>query len=443
MFSRQSLHVAMLLWGCIFSLIAALCMFMSKNFDKEKRKRILLLQICCAALLLSDVFAWGFRGNQSSFGYYVVRISNFFVFALSDVMFLLFHEYLCYCLFGDWRRNKNNGKKIKRKSRQLPHKRIYAGYLIALSGVALVIISQFTNLYYYIDTRNLYHRNPAHILSILIPMAGMIIDLSMLIQYRKKMKREVFAAMVSYIVLPLLSTVALIFYYGISLANIAVGISMIFMFVAAMIEQNENLARKEKEAADMRISMMMSQIAPHFIYNTLSSIKYLCTSDPKTAAETVDEFSEYLRGNLNSLSETEPIPFERELKHVKNYFAIEKKRFKDRVNVEYEIEEEDFLLPALTLQPMVENAIKHGLCKKDDGGTVKIKTERRPGVVYIIIMDDGAGFDVNKKAEDNAPHVGIMNVKKRVEQMCGGTFTIESQAGVGTKVVIALPQNME
>ena len=153
---------------------------------------------------------------------------------------------------------------------------------------------------------------------------------------------------------------------------------------------------------------------------------------------TIEEFAGYLRGNIDSLSESEPIPFERELKHVQCYLAIEKKRFGDRVNVQYDIQETDFKIPALTLQPLVENAVKYGLCKKSGGGTVTIRTEKKAGMIYITIEDDGIGFDKERVQNDGKVHVGIANVRERLKSMCSGTLQIESKAGKGTMVVIAL-----
>lgn len=431
MFNRTSLHIAMLVWGCIFSLIAAVCMFMSKNFDREKRGWIIAMELSCAVLLLCDSLAWGYRGVPGANAFLVLYFSNFFVFAFSDILLALYHGYLCRCLF----------RGAKGQTLQKSMWRIRAGY--ALSGVAvlLVIISQFTHWYYYFDDHNFYHRNSGYLLSLILPMCVMAIDLFMLIQNRKKLGRMVFVSMMSYITLPFLATIALAFYYGISLTNIAISISMILMFIAAMVEQNENLARKEKEAADMRISVMMSQIAPHFIYNTLNSIAGLCESNPAEAKETTIEFSEYLRGNLNALSETEPIPFERELKHVKYYLAIEKKRFGNRVHVKYDIQVEAFVLPPLTLQPIVENAVKHGLCKKKGGGTVTIRTERQADMVCLTIADDGAGFDVTMKQDDARQHVGLENVRNRLLEMCNGRLEIRSEIGVGTVVQIYVPMN--
>ena len=439
MFNRTSLHIAMLLWGCIFSLIAALCMLMSRNFDREKRKWLLWILLCCACLLLNDAFAWGFRGVPGTMAYFVVRISNGIVFLLSDGMVFLYHGYLCYSLFGKRSHPVRKGKRL-RTEKDIPLIRLHAVYMISVVGMMLVLISQFTHLYYYIDADNIYHRNPGHVISMVLPMICMILDVTILIPYRKKVSRLIYISLLSYIVLPFIMTVIQTFYYGISLTNIAISISMILMFVVAMMEQNENLARKENEAAQLRISIMLSQIAPHFIYNTISSIQQLCRKDLVLAEETLGEFAMYLRGNLDSLSETEPIPFEREFQHVQSYLAIEKKRFGKRVNVEYQIEEEDFVIPALALQPLVENAVKHGLCKKDGGGTLRIATERKDDTVYVTVQDDGVGFDMEQMSTADAVHVGLSNVASRVESMCGGSLRIESKEGKGTIVMITLPQ---
>lgn len=427
MFNRQSIHIALLLWGCIFCLLAALCMFMSRNFDREKRKWLIYIQLASAVLLGSDAFAWGYRGNGSAAGFYMVRISNFFVFLMSDVILLLFHGYLHCTLF--------HGEKISRKGSI----RIRAVWLIGVIGMLLVVVSQFTGLYYYFDAQNFYHRSSVHMLSLLIPMAGILIELSLLIQYHRNVSGLMFVSMVSYIVLVFAAAIVQIFYYGISLINLSISISAILMFVVATMEQNENLAMQERENADLRISIMMSQIAPHFIYNTLTSIQVLCEKDPKAAKETVEDFSRYLRGNLESLDEKEPIPFQRELEHVQYYLAIEKKRFGSRVQVEYDIQERDFCLPCLSLQPIVENAVKHGICKKENGGTIRITTRREGENVYLTVSDDGAGFDMEKVQEMSGKHVGVKNVENRIRNMCGGYMEITSTVGVGTEVVMILP----
>ncbi len=214
---------------------------------------------------------------------------------------------------------------------------------------------------------------------------------------------------------------------------------MVFMYIASIAEQAEIIKQHEKEIYDMKVSVMVSQIGPHFIYNTLSTIKHLCRVNPALAAETVDEFAAYLRGNIESLTGNSCIPFSQELEHVKNYLAIEKKRFGGRVNAEYDIQAEEFLIPPLSLQPIVENAVKHGLIKREEGGMVKIASSCN-GISYIIeISDDGVGFDVKQKKNDGRKHIGIQNVRDRIKDMCNGSVTVESIIGEGTKVNISIP----
>lgn len=429
MYNRQSLHIAMLLWGCIFGLIAALCMFMSKNFDKEKRYWLIILELSVSVLLLSDAFAWGYRGSAGMTGYIIVRISNFMVFAVSDIIVMLYTAYMCSWLFEE--------KKVH-------DVRVNAVYVIGIIGVAMVIISQFTGIYYYIDDNNYYHRNTLYFISIVIPLLCMALDISLLLSYRKNISKRLFISFIFYVAFPIGASVIQVFYYGISLINIAISISIVLMFMVAIMEQNAKLARKEKEAADMKISIMMSQISPHFIYNTLTSIQSMCDLDPVLAEETISQFADYLRGNLESLSQTDNVPFERELRHVECYLAIEKKRFGSRINVEYDIKDKEFLLPSLTLQPIVENAVKYGLCKKKGGGTVRISTRRDGTNIIINVEDNGIGFNVKETAlniqEDDKVHIGISNVRSRIHDMCNGTISVDSKPGEGTKVVIILPQ---
>lgn len=431
MLTRQAVHVAMLLWGMIFSIIAAVCMCFSTNFDREKRIWMIWMQICGAVLLACDSLAWIFRGGAGALAYYGVRISNFVVFFLSDVVLILFHGYVCCCLFG-------TARVSERHRHKRPNRRIVMVYVIAVIGMLMVIVSQFTHLYYYIDAGNIYHRNKLHILCMLIPFAGMMLDLSIIIQYKKRIGKDIFISLMSYLALPVIATVVQTFYYGISLTNLALCISMIAMFVISMVEQNRQIAMSERLAADLKIELMLSQIAPHFIYNTLTTISQMCESDPKLAKETTIEFSNYLRGNMNSLSRKECIPFERELEHTRYYTAIEKKRFGDRINVVYDTDEQNFLIPPLTLQPLVENAIKHGLCMKKGGGTVKIRTERNSEHIYVIVSDDGAGFDMNQIDFEDGSHIGISNVSRRLSSMCGGNLEVESAPGRGTMAVITI-----
>ena len=243
MFNRQSIQIVLLVWGCIFCLIAAMGMFLSDNYDRGKRRTLFCMQLFTAILLGSDALAYGFRGYPGRAGWWIVTIANFLVFALSDVILIFFHTYVCCYLF-----TKEQTSKILR---------VKIGYGISVAGLLLVILSQFTHLYYYIDADNLYHRNPAYIISMLIPVSEMLLDLSLLIQYHKNIRKRIFLSMLSYIILPILAAVIQLFLYGFTLINISICISMIIMYMAATSEMNREiyLTMKQKEKVEEHLEI--------------------------------------------------------------------------------------------------------------------------------------------------------------------------------------------
>ncbi len=203
-------------------------------------------------------------------------------------------------------------------------------------------------------------------------------------------------------------------------------------------------ARAEKELYEAKVSIMVSQIQPHFMYNALTSIAMLCTIDPERAQEATITFSKYLRGNMDSLKQTKPVPFDHELEHLKKYLYIEKLRFANKLNIEYEIGPTNFKVPQLSIQPLVENAVKHGVGMKKKGGTVKIATRETETAFEVIISDDGVGFDVNApRKEDGRSHVGMENTRTRLKELCGGEVRIESTVGEGTTATVILPKEWE
>ncbi len=209
------------------------------------------------------------------------------------------------------------------------------------------------------------------------------------------------------------------------------------------IEQQRRLEEQEKELADSRISIMISQIQPHFLYNSLASIYYLCDEDPQLAKQAIDQFSSYLRMNMDSLKQAKTVEFSKELQHVKNYLSLEKMRYGDRLTIFYNIESTDFLVPALSVQPIAENAVRHGVSKLEEGGTVIISAYEKDDCYEITVEDDGVGFDTEKGSDDKSrSHVGIENVRSRLRDMCGGTMRIDSEIGFGTTVTICIPKEV-
>ena len=196
--------------------------------------------------------------------------------------------------------------------------------------------------------------------------------------------------------------------------------------------------RLERQLTENRIATMISQIQPHFIYNTLGTIEQLCLEQPEKASELVHNFSMYLRGNFTELDNLSTIRLENEMEHVRYYTEIEKVRFPD-MTVLFDIQCESFSLPPLTVQPLVENAVKHGLMGLESGGSVKISAYESIGHYCVRVEDDGVGFDTTV-LQDPRKHIGIRNIRARLEAMCDGILTVESTPGVGTVATVMIPK---
>lgn len=196
----------------------------------------------------------------------------------------------------------------------------------------------------------------------------------------------------------------------------------------------------ETELKDTSIAVMISQIQPHFLYNSLNSIAELCVVDPSRAEKATIEFARYLRGNMSALDEKKAIEFEDELKHLNHYIELEKLRYGKNLEFVYDIKAKEFTLPALTVQPLVENAVNHGIRYHKMKGKVTISSYEDSRNYYVSITDNGVGFDSSKAPDDDRKHIGISNVKYRLEVMCGGSLNIDSEIGKGTTVTVVLPK---
>ena len=218
-------------------------------------------------------------------------------------------------------------------------------------------------------------------------------------------------------------------------------IIFLFYYLTLHVKISQQITEeKDIKLREQRMALMLSQIQPHFLYNTLNTITALCRINPKLAEETTIKFSGYLRENMYNMEKNDIQLFSKELDHTKIYIDIEKLRFGNRVKVEYEIESEDFYMPTLTLQPIVENAIKHGICNRLEGGTVKIITQNKEKESVIIITDNGLGFDMEKIVNDGKVHIGIKNVRERLKSIVNAEFEIISFIGMGTTVRITIPK---
>ncbi len=217
-------------------------------------------------------------------------------------------------------------------------------------------------------------------------------------------------------------------------------VMQIGILLTALQENAKRTLKLENDLLQSRVTMMLSQIQPHFLFNSLTAIKQLCAVDPERAEECIGSFASYLRINLDSLGRSAIIPLTRELNHTEQYLKLEQMRFGERVRVQYDLRYKGFSLPSLTVQPIVENAVRYGITKRPEGGTVTIFADEADDAYIVRVSDDGVGFDTTKPLSDDRSHIGIENVRSRLSSLCGGELTIESEPGRGTSVIIRIPK---
>ena len=314
-------------------------------------------------------------------------------------------------------------------------------FALMAAHTILLVISQFTGLYYTIDGDNVYHRSEAYSLSYLLPLVMMTADFCLLFREKARLSLKETLAFSLYFTIPVAAMVLQLFIYGIYLIVMATIVAAFIMFIFILSDQTERYSRQVEENIELRGEIMLSQIQPHFLYNALGAIRRLCRNDPE-AREAIGRFARYLRGNMASFSQREPIPFTTELEHTQAYLDLEQLRFGSELTVRYDLETTDFLVPALSLQPLAENAVRHGIRGKESGtGTVTVYTRERGDCYTVTVEDDGPGFDPQKPPEDERVHIGLENVRERLRRMCGGELRIESTLGQGTRVTMLLPKS--
>lgn len=228
---------------------------------------------------------------------------------------------------------------------------------------------------------------------------------------------------------------------GVYIVAFASSLTMLLFIIVIVVENTKRLREERTRNEQLKIDLMLGQIQPHFLFNVLYVIQEICHIDAELASKAITEFSKYLRHNMDSITVSSPIPFEEELEHVKHYVSLQQLRFGDALDVRYELGCRNFQMPTLTLQPLVENAIRYGVRKRETGeGMVLVRTTEFPDRFEVDVIDDGPGFVPDSLPDDGRSHMGLKNVQERLQRICGGRLNVESAPGKGTRATMILPK---
>lgn len=312
--------------------------------------------------------------------------------------------------------------------------------VLAIWGVYLIvlIIAQFTDAFYYIASDIQFFRGPLFILIPLPMVLMMVLNIVGVIRRRKKLSKRYFTAILVYL-LPM-TTALLIYLFNYLAIFIIFGMVLcaMMMFTIIISDNFEQYMRQQREIAHQRASVMVLQMRPHFIYNTMMGIYYLCDQDSGKAKQVTLDFTTYLRKNFTAIASEDTIPFQDELEHTRAYLAVEQAQFEDVLFVNFDTPHTMFRVPPLTLQPIVENAVKHGMKSSSEPIHISVVTRQTDNSSEIIVEDDGVGFN---PVDDNEPHIALDNIRQRLELMCKGKLVISEREGGGLSVRVTIPES--
>ena len=407
-------NIALDSFAFIVTLIILVSCLSEFSVKRLGSKHFLLYQTSIAVALIADMVAWLGEGHPSLA--IMTLIANTVTACACRIAIVGFMGYLISSLYS----NSRAATFV-----------LYA--FRALCGLSIIfcIGNAYHGWAFYVaDTGHYVHSDniAMGIIYLLYPILAALVLLLMALFAKSTVKTSRWAFVV-YTMFPVASVIIDYVFHGISLT--CAGFTVSILAIYASIYRT-----RQKELEMQKNALMLSQINPHFVYNTLSTIAAMCDVSPKQAKGLTIDFSRYLRRNIDSLSSDALIPFEQEMEHVECYLKIEKARFRERLNVIYSIQCKEFSVPPLTVQPLVENAIKHGITKKAAGGTIKICTYEEETCYIVEIIDDGVGFDT----EATEQRVGLQNVRSRIAVLCRGELTMKSTVGVGTRVRLEIPK---
>jgi len=419
----NAINITLDVFSIVITIIIGIYLISRKN-DTRENKCFFWVCVWNLLFIIGDLSDWCCNGLAQPWYPIALRAGQILYYSVLAPFLYMMMKYITVYLSG-------YGKVSK----------VYMRIVTCVAGLHLLgsILTPFTGLYYVISEENIYYRGKGVALASLLPVIVYVMVTVLIIQFRKKMRMRVIVSLLSYMWIPGLGQLIQNLFRGVATLNPAITLSILIMFINLQLDRDVQHEQDKQKLTEANIKIMLSQIQPHFLYNTLAIIRGLCTEDAGKAKEAINDFSVFLRANMDSLTNELPIPFEQEFMHVKSYLNLIQQMYGDDVKVEYDIQTTQFRLPALSMQPLVENAIHKGLRKKEGGGTIRIKTEENAEYYQIEVSDDGVGFCMDILKEEG--HVGIKNVRERLCAMCGGILSIDSTIGEGTSVYIKIPKS--
>lgn len=407
-------------------LLVILVYELASPYRQMPLNRLFSIALCMGVIALtSDAVAWMIDGMQGAVAHLLVWFFNLMIYSCGVIASIVLLIYL-----------------VTRIGVPGRMRRIFLGAAMFLGIVyhGILFLSMFNGMIFTVDESNVFRLGSHYRISMYVACLIFLEIVVLALLFRKKIGGSETIAFLTYGLIPCTGLIINLFYNEIMFLHISLVFSLCIVFINVQLEQEKRLKEKEVELIENNTALTLSQIRSHFLYNSLTTIKQLCGVNPEEAKVAIEEFSDYLRANLDSLVLKRCIPFDEEIRHVQSYLHLEKRKLADKLTIVYDFCDRDFTVPPLSIQPIVENAVQRGISRKGCGGTLKIATYQDQHNWYIRVIDDGVGFAASDIVDCRHSHIGIKNVKQRLDVMCNGTLEISSIPGAGTSAVIKIPK---
>lgn len=440
------------LWNGVFLLIMIFSLMLGKHTDRLGSSRIKIpltneILTFFIALFLYNIFSvivMVTEGTESEVWRSIKIVSIFGYYAAGAFQTLLFLQ-----LVKTHIAEKNNMKKLGYV--------VTAVQLLQVPCLALLAATPFTGALYYIDDGNYYERGELFGVWHYTTIASFVFIIAVIALNWKKLDSFLKKIVITAAVIPLTAFIFNFVHSEVSWNNLSASLLAMIIYmlyeknrasvtvqaVTELAETRRKLAERELALEQSKNETLMAQIQPHFINNSLMAIRAQCVNYPEVY-ESITNFSLYLRSNFEALGNTQKIGFDREMESIEAYLALEQQNFGDRLKVEYDIDFDNFSIPPLIVQPLVENAVRHGIATREKGGTVRIKTRYNDDVITVEVTDEGKGSSNITNQQNARRGIGIENVRARLKYMNNGELEIiPDENGTTARLTFTLRGGMD
>lgn len=415
------LNVGLYIFSSLILIFILFGVIRDKKIIKKSFLDYFIIQICCCVcMLISEMFLWLFEG----FADYIYIIKLFLL--LSFIFGYLMVAFYSFSLFD-----------IVKEKKYIKMKFPYMILLTCIFFILFLLI--FNDSLFYVDKNGMVQYTDLYFIINIFDFFMLFLDIIFILYYRKLFKNKQVLSLLTFSIFPLIA-MPLQIYWDTTPLYISNVFSILVLYFFFYSEVTVKLVESEKLVAEMRTALILKRMTPHFIFNSLANIESLCKIDSQKAANFIQNFSKFLHNSFKEFDNKSPILISLEIENTKNYINIEKIRFPD-IEFIFNVTSDNFFIPSLTLQELIENSIKHGFAKKNAGCVIKISTFETEDYYCVEVMDNGIGFDTLTMC--NAHKFGGLNIiDHRLKIMCNGEMKITSKKNIGTEIILYIPKEL-